>query len=486
MRYYLKNIAFWGLFLCSSITLSAQKLTTYFDYKIFQVPGTGHLLETYFDTKGYSVEFVPAGDSLQQASIELTIIITKGQGIKDFRKEAVLSPLAPIGTKPDFMSIQQFLLPKGTYTMEVEIRDVNSTDTISAKFEERIDLEFNSDRKGFSDIELLAGFRPADSTSLAIKSGLDLLPYLSNSYETEFNELLFYVELYSMEKVLKLDEPYLLSYFLEDADSETPLASTHIRKRKKATSTLAELGLLDISQVPTGLYNLRIEALDREGALLAFRETPIIRRNDSLVVELEAHEINQTFVGEIDNKDTLVSYIHALRPLSQDKERNFIDRDFEEASLLECKSFFYSFWEARDPFKPDLAWQAYKEKVRMVDERFGTSNRAGYETDMGRVFLIYGAPNSVVTEAQDPEAYPYQIWHYYKAGKFTDRRFVFYDRELLNREYTLLHSDVPGEVRNPRWNILINSRNNPTWNNDQNRGSGRGSDRLQENFSTPY
>jgi hypothetical protein len=90
-----------------------------------------------------------------------------------------------------------------------------------------------------------------------------------------------------------------------------------------------------------------------------------------------------------------------------------------------------------------------------------------------------------VDRSSDPQSYPYQIWHYYRAGKFSDKRFVFYDRELLQREYQLLHSDVPGEVRNPRWDMVLNSRNNAQWNQEQNSAGGSSSDRMQELFETP-
>ena len=32
------------------------------------------------------------------------------------------------------------------------------------------------------------------------------------------------------------------------------------------------------------------------------------------------------------------------------------------------------------------------------------------------------------------DAYPYSIWHYYRAGKYTNRRFVFYQASLANNQ----------------------------------------------------
>ena len=173
--------------------ISAQTLTSYFDYKVFQVPGEGILLETYFDTKGHTVNYMAVTDSTYQANIELIVIISKGQGIKDYRKESIKSPIARFSDTPDFMNIQQFLLPKGKYTLEVEIKDVNSDDLKPVTFTRELDIEFNSDQKGFSDVQLLAGYRPADEGSMTAKAGVDMLPFMANVYGTELdpNNLFF-------------------------------------------------------------------------------------------------------------------------------------------------------------------------------------------------------------------------------------------------------------------------------------------------------
>ncbi|NND93716.1 MAG: GWxTD domain-containing protein [Flavobacteriales bacterium] len=474
-----------SVLIAASLSSSGQEISSYFDYKVFRVPGEGHLIETYFNIVGRSVAYVEVSDSTEQAEVELKVIVTKGQGIKDYRKEAIKGPEVTKGFRTDFISTQRFLLPKGTYELEVELKDLNRPESGTLSFSRSIDLEYNTTKAGFSDIELLAGFRKAEEGSVLAKSGLEMLPLMNNVFDIAFNELLFYCELYRMDKLINEGDAYLLRYYLEDADFEKIQKSTEVNKRKTAGKVHAELGLLDISQVPTGRYNLRIEARSREDELLASEELPIYRINPILEKNLTEEEINLTFVGRMNSKDSLKEYIYSLRPIAQEQDRMIIDHQVAEFTLIQCKSYLYAFWEDRNPLNPSEGWAEYKKKVEAVEEKFGTSNKRGYETDMGRIYLVYGVPNSVVNEANDPETYPYQIWHYYKAGKFNDKRFVFYDRELLQREYSLLHSDVPGEVRNPRWNIIINSRTNAMWNVDQNRSAGAGSDRLQQLYDSP-
>ncbi len=50
----------------------------------------------------------------------------------------------------------------------------------------------------------------------------------------------------------------------------------------------------------------------------------------------------------------------------------------------------------------------------------------------------------------NPNSYPYEIWEYYHlADGEVDKKFVFYDRELVGNNYELLHSDARGEIQKP-------------------------------------
>jgi len=150
------------------------------------------------------------------------------------------------------------------------------------------------------------------------------------------------------------------------------------------------------------------------------------------------------------------------------------------------KRFFYSFWKERNEKQPDVAWQEYKAMVADVNRTYSTANKKGYDTDMGRVYLAYGPPNTVTDRPSEPSAYPYQIWQYFRADRWTNVKFVFYDRSLLRQDYELLHCDnIPGEIKNPRWDILIHQRDTPLKNVDDNQGRDHFGGRTQDYWITP-
>ena len=131
------------------------------------------------------------------------------------------------------------------------------------------------------------------------------------------------------------------------------------------------------------------------------------------------------------------------------------------------KKFFLSFWIERNNLDPEIEWRKYQIELKKVDKAFSTSVSKGYETDRGRVYLQYGPPNTRTERPNEPSAYPYEIWHYYKVKQFSNRRFVFYNPDLVTNDYELLHSDMFGETNDYRWQARLNKRNTSMENIDQ-------------------
>ena len=59
-----------------------------------------------------------------------------------------------------------------------------------------------------------------------------------------------------------------------------------------------------------------------------------------------------------------------------------------------------------------------------------------------------------------------QIWRFDKIGVFSNKRFVFYNPDLVNRAYRLLHSDMLGEIKNPAWPRELSKRSTGNGNVD--------------------
>lgn len=100
----------------------------------------------------------------------------------------------------------------------------------------------------------------------------------------------------------------------------------------------------------------------------------------------------------------------------------------------ERERLFKDFWKKRDP-TPDTEenelLEEYFRRVEYANEKFAT-HRPGWETDRGRIYLVYGEPTDVERHPFEANSRPYEIWFYSQIA----RRFVFVDYTGFG-DYTL-------------------------------------------------
>ena len=112
------------------------------------------------------------------------------------------------------------------------------------------------------------------------------------------------------------------------------------------------------------------------------------------------------------------------------------------------RNFLINFWRSRDTF-PETP---ENEFMQDCFARFDYSNKNfknGLNSDMGRIFIIYGQPDEIEKRPMNMNIKPYAIWDYFATGT-GKQRFVFVDK-IGNQSYTLVHSTVVNEINNPNW-----------------------------------
>lgn len=89
------------------------------------------------------------------------------------------------------------------------------------------------------------------------------------------------------------------------------------------------------------------------------------------------------------------------------------------------EKLFNEFWKRRDP-TPDTEenelLEEYFRRVEYAIDKFST-HRPGWETDRGRIYLIYGEPTDIERHPFEANSRPYEVWFYSQLA----RRFVFVD-----------------------------------------------------------
>ena len=448
-----------ALLLLSQLSF-AKALQAKFSWCSFYSPESGPYVESYLEVTGQSCHFTKAASGKFVASIEVTQVFYLGDSIKAFNKYKLLSPETDDTSRLvfDFTDQQRVSLANGSYIIELTIRDKNNPTAKPYVLKDKLKVDYYPSIVAISDIELLTEYIANTNTSKLNKNGFDLYPQVSNFFDKNQNSLKFYAEIYNTSAVLNSDA-YLLSYRVETHESHQVLDSYSKIYRQTARPVNVVMTDLDITDLNSGNYDLMVEVRNRNNEVLASRSlffqrshTPVISSDSSF------KDIEGTFVVSITNRDSLYEYIKCLWPIASTAENNFADNRLLASDIRQLQQFIYDFWVKRNPANPALAWFEYKKQVDIVNNEFSAGNKKGYNTERGRVFLMYGAPNQISKQYNEPASYPYEIWQYYKLKDMADRKFVFYSRQIASNDFELLHSDAKGEVININWRVELRRR----------------------------
>ncbi len=189
----------------------------------------------------------------------------------------------------------------------------------------------------------------------------------------------------------------------------------------------------------------------------------------SVVREPGLYSLSITYTQDGDTIGTvtkpMVAEVFLPVAVSGSVEENFSTRKLQEFSVLlsqEESALFGRLDEAGQVLYYDTYWNAhpgehagYLERVQIVTSRFSALIKEGWETDMGRVYLIYGDPDEVETDPFSTTQAPYEIWYFYDAEQ---ESFVFADL-MGNGDYLQIYSTVEGEVSYPNWQSMIQNVN---------------------------
>lgn len=451
---------------------SAKKLNAGFNFATFYSPEDGTYLETYLGVRGNSVVFEKQENGMFRGALHITMIFRQDSVIKAFRKYELWSPEQPDTTSSffDFIDQQRISLPVGVYELELSINDRFFPDK---KFSYKIPVEvfFDKNQVIVSGIQMLESYKPSAAPSVITKNGLDLEPRVTNYYPQSTSKLRFYSEIYNTDTVLGSNEKLMVSWYIQPYESGKKLdeySRFKIYDTKPVQPLLAEF---DLTNLPTGNYNLAIEVRDKSNKIVGYNNLFFQRNNPAAAFNMESYAGQGTekiLLGTTSNADTLRNWVLSLRPIATLSEKVFIDNQSSVADPVILKRYLSHFWEERNEIDPEGAWLTYLNEVKKVDKLFGNKFRRGYDTDRGRVYLQYGPPNSITDRpfdagdsqmtnnknrmtGQDGGVVPYQIWHYYVIKNQRNKKFVFYNPHLAGDEYSLIHSDAQGEFYNSQW-----------------------------------
>ncbi len=445
------------LFSFSLFAVNAQetKIKAYIDAKQFMAPGTGNYIEIYLQIAGHSVKFNPVKDGIQaRIGIEFDIFI-KDSLIKS-DAYILASPVAKDSVQDNFYEIKRFLLEPGDYSLKIKLTDLNYPKSITAGIQP-IKIEDLQKVPSISDVEVAEYAFASNEENNFQKSGYHIIPLLSNFFPTDLNKIPAYFEIYNADKIGDSTVGVIQKIINEDNGEELEEFVSFTRVHAEPVIPLFKT--MDIEKLGTGSYRMDVILTNKKLEQVAKRSYFFERSNDvAIQFNPEKLVLDPGFQNTI-NEDSVYYYLESLIPIAKPAEIKNIISTLKLKDKEKARKHIQAFWVETADKKSYEAWLKYKIQVQQAERMYHTNFQQGFETDRGRVFLKYGAPNNIVSKETSPSEYPYEIWTFNKIGKYSNKRFVFYNPDLVNNAYRLLHSDMIGELKNPAWPQILNKRN---------------------------
>lgn len=167
---------------------------------------------------------------------------------------------------------------------------------------------------------------------------------------------------------------------------------------------------IDQSSLPIGDYKMYVQAYPAGKVKTA---QPLGTTSRSFIVRWSA------LPKSIKNLDLA---IEQLVYIAKEKELEYIK---QAETPEEKQKRFMEFWKKKDP-NPNTTrnekMEEYYERVEYANKHFKHYTE-GWRTDMGMIYIIFGAPSSVDRHPFDSNAKPYEVWSYFDLN-YT---FVFVD-----------------------------------------------------------
>ena len=462
--------------------LGAQaQMQALFGYSTFYVSDRQQpYVETYLQFDAWTMQFAEV-EGGYRATAEVTLVVRQQDSVCYAKRYDLGSPVVADLEHMDFsfLDVQRFSIANGVYDLEITLNDKGAA-APPASVTEKLVVNYDQRTPMLSSLQLMASFRPTEKENVLSRGGYDMEPYVSDFVPEQVSQLGFYYEVYNIDREIGNDA-FLASAYVEELETGLRVEGELVKSRKKSATTVPVVGSIDISQLPSGNYNLVCEVSNRAGQLMLYKKVPFYRSNPG-VKGRKVSDFALTFAGKYTDEQELNLYLDALYPIASDMEKTVASELVRRPGLEEKQAFLYNFWVSRNALAPEAEWLKYKERIDYVQANFSYPRTRGIVTDRGRVYLQYGPPDYVrdeknygviehsqATASQDISNIgnqlegghvqlhsqimylPYQLWRYNRLpGDDENRVFLFWD-EHRSGYYTLLQSNARGEVQEADW-----------------------------------
>jgi GWxTD domain-containing protein len=294
-----------------------------------------------------------------------------------------------------------------------------------------------------SDIELASNITeshevhdPFYKNSLRVITNPSLV-FGKSSYPVVFH----YVEAYNLNK----DSLYTVEIVVKDPNGEI---KKKISKQKRyGVKDAVEVGTTPIMNLSSGKYVFQIRVLDGSMKEVAQAKRYLFINNPQVVQTTSPMSVKALeFLGM--NADELEKEFRAAKYLATDQEIKTFSKINNAEGRREFLAKFWSDIENGQNHQTGITRAMYLDRILTANQRYHAMGKEGWQSDRGRVYLLYSEPDEVERFPSSTDAKPYEIWDYNQIESGVI--FVFIDQSGFG-DYRLVHSTKRGELQDESW-----------------------------------
>jgi len=332
----------------------------------------------------------------------------------------------------------------------VDVKDRSIMDSVAVEFEVQAP---GAENLYLSDIELANKIQKAGQAGqpVFVKNSLEVVPNPERIYGENRPVLFYYLETRGLLAGVQGDTYQTLCWLADAQMNDLPDFKVRRRTKKKRNDATVEVGTLNISKLPSGVYHLNVAISEVGGEPLVTQRKKFFVYNSDVAVARPQASVSQQVSASIfatmteEQLDREYEYMKYI--INEEGEKLYASL----TNLGAKREFLYKFWKMNDPDPQTTVNEyrdAYLKRIDYANEHFRRMGKEGWKTDRGRVFMIYGAPSFIDRFTTGADTHPYEIWTYDNLEGGVE--FVFVDASGI-REYVLVHSTMSGEVKNENW-----------------------------------
>lgn len=439
-------LLFQAVFFADAQTIiSGDNINVSMDYARYRYESEETYLEIYYSAAGVRKDeqtpLPPVRLLFQLESAETGKLLADREVTLDLNEGVVAASAA--GSKK--LGLIQSVLPTGKYRLRMF-----RLDPVSGQKQDSLEYDFatapfSGEKVTMSDLELASNIilHSPRKDATFYKNTMEVIPQPSRIFGGTTPRLYYYIELYNTQD-LASDSQLQIQVVIADKEGKIRAKKNYLRPKRYAS--LVEKGAFNVGKFESGLYTLIFAVTDSSKNYSVYRRANFVVNNPQItVVKQEDEELK------------------FLQSQFYNMPEDVVDRMFDQASYIATREeqtiyksltnpeskrkFLFQFWNRRNQENPDFQFEYY-QRIEYANEHFRAPGKEGWETDRGRVYVLYGPPDHIERNPYESGQNPYQLWFYESIEGGVEFDFV----DLTGHgDFQLLNSTKRDEIQDPNW-----------------------------------